>query len=340
MSIISNKDDKEGFLDLQNKQVPCPKSQQEFAIDVLIGLSQPSKWLPSKYIYDERGSALFQQIMELPEYYLTNCETEILHTYKEKILEKIGKQKINLVELGAGNGEKTTILLKEMIEKDFDVTFIPIDISAAALDVFSESLKKQIPELKVKGIVSEYFKGIRWLSNLNHSTNVILFLGSNIGNFEPSAANVFLSSLWNACNDGDYVLIGFDRKKDINLLLKAYNDSQGITAQFNLNLLRRINKELGGNFDLDGFKYYSTFDAISGAIKSYLISRKKQSVVIEELNRLFSFKSWEAIHTESSYKFLIDDTLKLAKKNGFIVIDNFSDAGNYFVDALWQVRKE
>lgn len=336
----SKNDEGEDFLDLQSRHIPCPKSQQEFAIDVLIGLSHSPKWLPCKYIYDERGSLLFQRIMELPEYYLTDCETEILGVYKEEILDNIGKQKINLVELGAGNGEKTTILLKEMMRKNIDVTFIPIDISASAIKVFTESLKKQIPGIHVKGLVSEYFKGIRWLSNLNQCTNVILFLGSNIGNFEPSEADVFLSSLWNACNDGDYLFVGFDLKKDIQLLLNAYNDSLGITAQFNLNLLRRINKELGGNFNLEEFKYYSTFDAISGAIRSYVISQTKQHVVIDELSRMFSFKSWESIHTESSYKYLVDDIVKLAQKNGFEIIENFFDSRRYFVDSLWRVNKE
>lgn len=336
----SGNNEDEDFLDLQSRHIPCPKSQQEFAIDVLIGLSHSPKWLPCKYIYDKRGSLLFKQIMALPEYYLTNCETEILATHKETIIDKIGKQKINLVELGAGNGEKTKILLQEMITKDIDFTLIPIDISPDAVMDFTKSLKKQMPGIKIKGLVSEYFKGIRWLSNLNHCTNVILFLGSNIGNFEPSEADVFLSSLWNACNDGDYLFIGFDLKKDIQLLLNAYNDSKGVTAEFNLNLLRRINKELGGNFNLEEFKYYSTFDVLSGAIKSYLLSQKKQFVVIEELNRMFSFKSWESIHTESSYKFLVDDIIKLAKKNGFIIIENFFDSKSYFVDSLWQVKKE
>jgi len=328
------------ILDLQARHIPCPKSQKEFAIDVLIGLSHSPKRLPCKYIYDERGSLLFERIIACPEYYLTDCEVEILRTYKEEILSKVGGGKINLVELGAGSGEKTKILLQEMIAGNIDVTFIPIDISSSAIRDSTDSLKEQIPGIKIKGLVSEYFKGIRWLSNLDRCTNVILFLGSNIGNFEPAEADVFLSSLWNACNDGDYLFIGFDLKKDIRLLLNAYNDSGGVTAEFNLNLLRRINNELGGDFNLEEFQYYSTFDAISGAIKSYLISQRKQNVVIDEINRLFFFKSWESIHTESSYKFLVDDIVKLASRNGFEIIEHFFDSKNYFVDSLWQVKKE
>ncbi len=328
------------FLDLLNQNIQHPELQQKFAIDVLIGLSHSPKWLPCKYIYDEQGSQLFGQIMKLPEYYLTNCETEILGTQKRKIIDTIGRQKINLVELGAGNGEKTRILLQEMIEKKTQFTLIPIDISHTALDAFSKNLKAQIPDIHIKGLVSEYFKGLKWLSNQNHCTNVVLFLGSNIGNFEPPEADVFLSSLWNACNDGDYLLIGFDLKKEIRLLLDAYNDSKGITALFNLNLLSRINRELDGHFNLDQFKYYSTYDSLSGAIKSYLISQQKQSVTIDKLSRTFTFKSWESIHTESSYKYLIDDIEELAQKNGFVIIEHFFDSRHYFVDSLWQLQKK
>jgi dimethylhistidine N-methyltransferase len=278
--------------------------------------------------------------MELPEYYLTDCETEILQNHTDKILKIIGKQRVNLIELGAGNGEKTRILINGLVKNKVDFTFIPIDISPSAIKTLIKTIKKQIPGVKIKGLVSEYFKGLRWLSNLNKSVNIILFLGSNIGNFEPSEADVFLSSLWNACNHGDYVLVGFDLRKDIKLLLKAYNDSKGITAQFNLNLLRRINRELGGNFNLKAFKYYSTYNAHLGAIKSYLISQKKQTVVIEELNRMFYFRPWEPIHTESSYKFLIDDIENLARRGGFEVRKNFLDSRRYFVDSLWQVKKD
>jgi len=326
--------------DLQSEPIPYSKSQQAFGVDVLIGLSYSPKKLPCKYIYDKRGSLLFQQIMKLPEYYLTNCEIEILHHHTENILRTIGKQKFNLVELGAGNGEKTRILINGLVKNKIDFTYIPIDISPTIIKTLITNLKKQIPGLKIKGLVSDYFKGLRWLSNLNHRTNIILFLGSNIGNFEPSEADVFLSSLWNACNPDDFLLIGFDLKKDIQLLVNAYNDSQGITAQFNLNLLRRINRELGGNFNLKAFKFFSTYNAFDGAIKSYLISQKKQTASIEELNRMFYFKPWEPIHTESSYKFLIDDIENLARRGGFTVRKNFFDSRHYFAESLWQVKKD
>ena len=314
--------------------------KQEFMEDVLSGLSGPKKSLPCKYIYDERGSLLFQKITDLPEYYLTRCEREILKTFGKKIISRINRPTLNLVELGAGNGEKTRILLKELIRMGSDFTLFLIDISSSAIKDLTENLREQIPEIHVRGFVSDYFDGIKWLSDLKHGTNFILFLGSNIGNFEPGENDVFLSSMWNVCNDGDYLLIGFDLRKDLNLLMDAYNDSRGITAQFNLNLLERINNELDGNFDLSGFKYFSTYEPVSGAIKSYLVSQKKQTVKVKELNREFSFESGEFIHTESSYKFKVEDIDFMAKKNGFIVVENFFDSRGFFVDSLWQVSKK
>ena len=328
------------FRMLDTVDIPCPKSQQDFATDVLVGLSLKPKRLPCKYIYDEKGSNIFKQIMELPEYYLTSCELEILENYKEEMVRLIGNRPLRLVELGAGDGKKAKILLEEMKVESIDFNFNPIDISQSAIKDLTLDLKKEIPGIDVEGIVSEYFNGLKWLSNLGQRVKVVLFLGSNIGNFDPQEADIFLSNLWNACNDGDFLLIGFDLKKDINVLTKAYNDSQGITAQFILNLLDRINKELGGHFNLDQFEYFSTYDVIDGAIKSYLISRKDQSVFIDELNREFSFSRWEPIHAESSYKYQEKDIRDFARKNGFIVVENFYDSRGYFVDSFWKVQKE
>lgn len=324
---------------LPEREVPSPRIQQKFAQDVLKGLSQLPKSLPCKYIYDKQGTDLFQQIMALPEYYLTNCETEILKTNGKVMMNMIGNQRINLVELGAGNGEKTGILAQELKKKKMKFTLIPIDISPWAIKTFTRNMNARIPGIRIKGVVSEYFKGLRWLSNQNKKSNVVLFLGSNIGNFEPPEADTFLSRLWEACNDRDFLLIGFDLKKEISVLLDAYNDSQGITALFNLNLLSRINRELGGHFDLEQFKYYSNYDSVPGSIKSYLISRQRQSVTIDKLNRSFSFESGESIHTESSTKYQLEDIEDLARRNGFSIIHHFFDSRRYFTDSLWQVTK-
>ena len=324
---------------LQPHDIDVSEAYEQFALDILIGLSMSPKSLCSKYLYDETGDSLFQQIMELPEYYLTWCELEIFQKHKDRIADLIGDGDINLVELGAGDGKKTEILLDHFFKKGLRFEYIPIDISETAVHGLICKLHHYSKKLQIKGLVAEYFDGLKWLSSMNHKRNVVLFLGSNIGNFSQSEARTFLHSLWNALNHGDYLVIGFDLKKDIELLTKAYNDSQGVTAQFNLNLLQRINGELGGNFDLDRFQYYSSYNVFAGAIESYLVSSQRQTVYIQTLNQFFSFDVWEPLHTEYSHKYLVPDTVLLAEETGFEVVDQLFDSRQYFVDSIWQVKK-
>ena len=324
---------------LQPHDVQASGLNRGFALDVLVGLSKSAKSISSKYLYDAEGNRLFQQITTLPEYYLTQCEFEILHNHKQEIAELIGGSRFNLVELGAGDGQKTKVLLEHFLKIGLDFRYVPIDICEAAVQGLIGGLDQYSSQLQIEGLVAEYFDGLKWLSNMNEQRNVVLFLGSNIGNFSHSEARVFLYSLWNALKDGDSILIGFDLKKDIQQLERAYNDSQGITAQFNLNLLRRINRELGGNFNIDQFQYYSRYNVISGAMESYLVSCKKQVVYIETLNQLFCFKAWEPVHTEYSHKFLESDIALLAEETGFKIVSQLSDSRQYFIDSLWQVGK-
>jgi uncharacterized SAM-dependent methyltransferase len=175
---------------------------------------------------------------------------------------------------------------------------------------------------------------------MDHKKKVVLFLGSNIGNMNPCEAKSFLIRLWNSLNHDDFILIGFDIKKDIKKLIRAYNDNQDITAEFNKNLLYRINKELGGEFDADKFEYFSTYDPQDGAIKSYLISKERQRVYIHAIQKQFHFDAYEAIHTESSYKYDIKDIINLAEKNGFKIEKNYFDKKKYFTNSLWRVVKK
>lgn len=313
--------------------------KQSFALDVLIGLSESPKRIPSKYFYDDRGSQLFQKIMDLPEYYLTNCEFNIFQNKKQEIVALIEEQVINLVELGAGDGRKTRILIEHFLEKKIDFKYIPIDISEGAMKTLISLMKKKIPKLKIEGIVAEYFHGLKWLSKITSRRNLVLFLGSNLGNFNKPQSRVFLRNLWNTLNDGDYLVIGFDLKKDINLMRNAYNDSQGVTSDFNLNLLTRINKELGGNFDLSKFRHYANYDVFTGAMESYLVSLEKQIVFIKELSQTFDFNAWEPIHTEYSYKYLENDIIELAEATGYLLVKQLYDQEKYFVDSVWQVQK-
>ncbi|MDY6967078.1 MAG: L-histidine N(alpha)-methyltransferase [Spirochaetota bacterium] len=324
---------------LQKTDYQLSDSHHDFALNVLLGLSQYPKSVPSRYLYDAEGDKLFQQIMNLPEYYLTQCEFEILQNHKDQIIDLVFEDQTNLIELGAGDGQKTEILLEHLINIDLNFEYVPIDISESSIKGLVSGLKKSYPEMKIEGLVAEYFEGLKWLSCDNQGHNVVLFLGSSIGNFSHSEARVFLFSLWNALNDGDIILIGFDLKKDIQTLTKAYNDSQGITARFNLNLLNRINKELGGNFDPDCFQYHNTYNVFTGAMESYLVSCEEQNVYIKELNQFFSFESWESLHTEYSHKYLLSEISALAEETGFNIIHQFSDSRQYYIDSLWQVVK-
>lgn len=315
------------------------KEKDSFALDVLVGLSETPKSIPSKYLYDEHGSELFKAITRLPEYYLTNCELEILEKYKKDIAQFVADQPFNLVELGPGEARKTESLLAYYLQSNLQFQYVPIDISEPAMDELVKSMDKRFPQMETNGLVSDYFTGLKWLNNRFKRRDFILFLGSTIGNFNHAQSRIFLRNVWNCLNHDDLILIGFDLKKDIELLLYAYNDSQGVTREFNLNMLRRINKELKGNFDLSKFRHFGTYDVFQGAMQSYLVSLEDQEVYIEQIGRYFQFKAWEPIHIEYSYKYLLSDIETLARETGFILEKNFFDSRGYFMDSVWRVSK-
>jgi L-histidine Nalpha-methyltransferase len=324
---------------LQPEDLPA-QPLQEFANAVLQGLSERPKRLSSRYLYDDSGSDLFQQIMALPEYYPTRCEAEILERHSVDIVHMLENQAVNVVDLGAGDGTKTQILLNALGSADAGVTYVPIDISEYAMRELTEQMSERLPSIKVSGLVAEYTSGIRWLTTrADQHRNLVLFLGSNIGNFNNAQARSFLRQLWSVLNADDYVLIGFDLKKDIDLLLAAYNDAAGVTAAFNLNLLTRINTVLGGNFDISKFRHYSTYDVFSGAMESYLVSMKPQTVSVEGLHTDFAFDAWEPVHTEYSYKYLESDVAQLAASTGFSIDGAFKDSKGWFLGSLWRVEK-
>ncbi|UCG79142.1 MAG: L-histidine N(alpha)-methyltransferase [Nitrospirota bacterium] len=310
--------------------------RHHFGQDVLKGLSKPQKTIPSKYIYDEQGSELFCKIMDLPEYYLTDCETEVLSSNREAIDNLIGSDNFNLIELGAGDGAKTRILLEYLVDSGREFQYCPIDISESAVVDLAERFNKDLSDLEINGLVTDYFEGLNWLSDQGETNNLILFLGSNIGNFSPPEAVNFLKHLRRSINTGDHLLIGFDLKKEVEVMLKAYDDDQGVTEEFNTNLLARINRELGGEFELENFSYKVKWDAVSNAIKSYQVSTCEQHVNISTLNRSFAFEKSEPIHTESSHKFTLDQISDLANEAGFKVVEHFLDDRGYFVDSLWK----
>ena len=310
-----------------------------FALDILVGLSEQRKAIPSRYMYDDEGSRLFVDITRLPEYYPTEAEKAVLKQNKEAIAKHVEHEPFNLVEFGPGDGHKTEILLEHFLEKKLEFTYVPIDISKGALEVLEDNILGHFPQLELNALVSEYFAGIKWLNNRSDRRNLVLFMGSNIGNFSHAQARFFLRNLWNCLNNGDILLIGFDLKKDIEMLLSAYNDPKGVTAKFNLNVLNRINRELGGQFDISKFRHFGTYDVFSGAMESYLVSLQHQDVFIEEIGRSFPFRPWEPIHTEYSYKYLESDINIIAQETLFVVKEHLYDDRRWYIDSIWEVQK-
>jgi dimethylhistidine N-methyltransferase len=309
-----------------------------FANDVVAGLSRDPKQLSSKYFYDKKGDELFQAIMRMPEYYLTDCEYNIFDRQKAAILQAIGRKDFELIELGAGDGYKTKVLLEYFLDEQVPFVYRPVDISQHVLDVLKEDLKQQWPELAVRPLGGDYFKMLERLHSEHGQRKVVLFLGANIGNYSRKEALRFLENLHEQLDPGDQLLIGFDLKKDPEIILKAYNDPAGITAAFNLNLLTRINRELGANFDLDQFSHWETYHPVSGETRSYIISRRDQDVEISAVNKTFHFSAWEAMNVELSLKYSPQEIEALARAAGFEVVKHFYDDRAYFVDSLWQVR--
>ncbi len=313
---------------------------EEFAKDTFLGFNKTPKSMNSRYLYDTAGSKIYEQIMELPEYYLVKSELEILEKYKTAFAEFIGPEmEINLVELGAGNGYKTVLLLEAFLKKSINFEFVPIDISESAMKELCSLVNEKFPNLHTNGLVADYFDSMKYLKKQSKKTNFVLFLGSNIGNFLYDQAMEFLYQLWNVLHDGDYLLIGFDLRKDLDKMIKAYNDSKGVTAKFNYNLLRRMNKTLGANFDISKFKHYEPYDVFTGAMTSYLLSMENQEVYIKKLKKSFTFEKWEPIHIEQSYKYTEEDIDDLASTTGFEVINKFYDSEHNFCNALWKCNK-
>lgn len=310
-----------------------------FCQEVTSGLLSEAKRLDSKYFYDAKGDALFQKIMNSPEYYLSRCELEILSQQAKTISTKIIQhfQKFDLIELGPGDATKSIHLLHALQQADADFTYIPIDISKNIIENLIKKMPTKIHGIKIRGLAGEYLKMLKKVVKWNDSPKILLFLGSTIGNLSPDDALSFCRAIYGLLNQGDLFFIGFDLKKNPKTILAAYDDMQGITRDFNLNLLARINKELGANFDLDSFEHFPTYDPVNGLCKSYLISEQEQSVFIKKSNTTIFFKKYEPVFMELSKKYSIKETEKLAHDAGFSVEANFLDSRNWFLNSLWKV---
>jgi L-histidine N-alpha-methyltransferase len=287
------------------------------AEDVRRGLSsQPKRFLP-KYFYDQLGSQLFEAICLLPEYYLTRAENEILEHYADEIVSSV-EGDTTLLEMGSGSASKTRLIIEALLRKQRELLFIPVDISASALDSSSRILLQSYPQLRIEAYAADYFAGLAELEKQQRSRTLALFLGSNVSNFDPDEALKFLHALRQVLRAGDALLLGADLKKESRVLEAAYNDALGVTAAFNLNVLARINRELGGNFDLTAFKHRASYNEAAGRVEIYIESRRAQTVSIGQLEMEVEFGEGEQIHTENSYKYDLNDIASLASETGFV----------------------
>lgn len=308
-----------------------------FYQEVVKGLSAPQKYLDSKYFYDAEGDRLFQEIMQCEEYYLTGCEMEILASRSAEIASALAQHAstFDVVELGAGDATKSIHLLRQLLSNGTDFTYFPIDISANVIGQLEQQLPAMLPDLRMKGLNGEYFDMLQQANTYSHKKKVVLFMGGNIGNFNSTAAHDFCMELSDYLLLGDLLLTGFDLKKNPHVILQAYNDKAGITRAFNFNLLTRINRELGANFDITKFEHYPTYDPGTGACKSYLISLEKQQVQIGHDVRI-DFEANEPLYMEISQKYALEETEQLALETGFQPVARFFDNKKWFVDTLWK----
>lgn len=314
--------------------------QTEFGTEILQGLKTMPKYLPSKYFYDETGDGIFQEIMNCREYYPFACELEIFRKRTPEIAAAIMERGVafDLIELGPGDCKKSAHMLRYLTRTRAVFTYIPIDISSNIIHSLQTELPVTMPGITVRGFNGEYLPMIRAATKASGRRKVVLFLGSNLGNMAVAEARLFCRKLRCHLSPGDLVLIGLDLKKRPDIVLAAYNDKEGITRRFNLNLLERINRELNADFETGQFEHYPVYDEPSGTCKSYLISQADQEVTLwcnGEKHRI-RFERNEEIFMEISQKYRIDQVDHLARQAFFEPERRFLDDRGWFVDALWR----
>jgi L-histidine Nalpha-methyltransferase len=309
------------------------------AEEVLRGLCASPKTLPPKLFYDAEGSHLFEQITETAEYYPTRTERCILQACAARIVAQAGGDEcLTLVEMGAGSASKTRALIEALLARQMRLAFYPVDVSPAALRGAVSSLNGDYPQLAVNPVVADYEHHMPQLRALP-GRKLALFIGSTIGNFEPEEAVQFLARMRQSLAPGDAILLGFDMKtgKDESVLHAAYNDAQGVTDRFNKNVLGRINRELGGQFNLESFAHVAFWNESMSRIEMHLESRVEQRVYVQDLRRGFYFSRGERIHTENSYKFTADSIASLLQQSGLKLENTWTDPKGWFSEVLARV---
>jgi len=305
------------------------------AEEVYEGLSSRPKQLPPKLFYDAEGSRLFDEITETPEYYPTRTERGILERHAQAVVAQAGTN-LTLVEMGAGSASKTRVLIAALLSQQLRLDFYPVDVSSSALREAVSSLNGDFRGLHVSPIVADYSRHIPPLQSLP-GRKLVLFIGSSIGNFEPEEARGFLKRLRRSLSPGDALLLGFDMRKDPETLHAAYNDRQGVTARFNKNVLARINRELGGRFDLSSFEHVAFWDQKKSRIEMHLESAVEQIVWVQDLDQAFYFSRGERLHTENSYKFSDATIASLLRRTGLRLENTWTDPKEWFSVVLARV---
>jgi dimethylhistidine N-methyltransferase len=312
-------------------------STREFARAVADGLTARPRTLPFAYFYDAVGSALFEEICRLPEYYLTRIEDSILRAHAPAMVDGWAEPP-TLIELGSGSAEKTERLIGAAIERYGRVHFVAIDVSASAVEASARQLVATFPALRVTGVVGDYRASLARVASRASGPKLFIFLGSSLGNYEPGAAVELLSLVARSMTPADRFLLGTDLAKDASVLERAYDDAQGVTARFNLNLLTRINRELGADFDLDRFRHRAAYRPDVGRVEMHLVSLGDQTVNVPAAGVSVRFSGGQSIHTENSHKYTLTALADLARRSGFADEAAWTDADGWFRVQRWGLR--
>ncbi|MBD2438688.1 L-histidine N(alpha)-methyltransferase [Nostoc sp. FACHB-110] len=304
--------------------------------DVVRGLTQASKTLPAYYFYDDRGSELFEEICELPEYYLTRTETAILQKYASEIAKITGS--CELVELGSGSSTKTRILLDAYQHLGYPLHYLPIDVSAGMLENSARQLLVDYPKLQVYALAGTYEMALAQLPATQLPSRMIGFIGSSLGNLNAQECDIFFSQITNALQPGEYFLLGIDLHKSKEILEPAYNDSQGVTAAFNINILEHLNRRFEGNFDTTQFEHWSFYNETERRIEMHLRSLRSQTVQLKALNLTVNFAAGESILTEISRKFDLKQIQQQLTARGLVPVHTWTDSNQWFGLLLCQLQ--
>lgn len=315
-----------------------------FSRAVSEGLTSEPKTLPWPYLYDEEGSRLFEDICKLPEYYLTRTEDAILRREADSMVSgwEFGpdEQEVTIVELGSGSAVKTQRLIAAALDRYRRIHYVPIDVSPTALEDSARRLTRRFPALRVTGYVADYRGGLERITAKARGPRLIVFLGSSLGNYETDVAAELLAMIAGTMRPADRLLLGTDLAKDRAALEAAYDDRQGVTAAFNLNLLRRINRELGADFRLDAFTHYAAYHPERGRVEMHLVSSRRQTVHLPVSGLSVPFAEGEAIHTENSYKYTLETLARLASTAGLVEEAAWTDQRGWFRLERWVLRQD